>query len=214
MESLISVLLAAAIIPPSFVQAQPLVIDPAGYALSPVPAANWSSFYGGFHGGAAGGTLTLEPGNTEIDGAGLLAGVQLGFRQQFDMITLGVQTDLSSSSAVTDTSLSGVRGTLEAYGSTTLRAGVAPADPFLVYALGGIAYGHGTGSYNGERASNWHTGWTVGAGIEMAVNEDVNLFAEYAYAALGPRTYTFSGPVSADAGYDLHILRTGFNFKF
>lgn len=184
----------------------------------PAPAdivvSDWTGFYIGAHGGYGAGTMFFDPPGAEQDVSGWLGGVQLGYRQQFDQFVLGIQTDLSATNISSDEAGGDPDDTLDWYGSTTLRAGFSPSEMFLVYALGGVAYSGATG-YNGvDGASNTHLGWTAGLGAEVAVTQNVSLFAEYAYSSFGNETYSFPGPLDIEANYDIHTIKAGLNFSF
>ena len=60
-----------------------------------------------------------------------------------------------------------------------------------------------------------HNGWTIGAGTEYAVTDNVLLRAEYLYTDLGTRNYlggVFAGGV--DANVNFSTVRAGVSFKF
>lgn len=114
---------------------------------------------------------------------------------------------------------------------------------WLVYATGGLAMSRVTirNSYSDDFLSNGFqlalegadrsslkTGWTVGAGLEVALTQNWSLKAEYLYVNLGSvdllGQFHFHDPNSAGAGYtqglgvsaDLtaQVARFGVNFKF
>jgi outer membrane immunogenic protein len=174
------------------------------------PVSSWSGFYAGIHGGYSWGTAEVD--GIDYDASGWLAGAQIGFRQQMDVFVLGLQTDLSLANLSTDLD-DDTSGTLDWYGSTTIRAGVAATDAVLIYGLAGIAYGGMTASSLGETLDNTHLGWTAGVGAEVAVTENVSLFGEYAYTSFGDQTYSFIGGDS-DLNADFHTVKAGLNFSF
>ena len=109
----------------------------------------------------------------------------------------------------------------------------------MVYGTGGAAYGGGNGylnAFDNLAGLAWHgapsstrVGWTIGAGAEYAITDNITLKAEYLYVDLG--SSTFSTPAAAfpvasnlaafnglyatgKINYDASIFRAGVNYKF
>ena len=84
---------------------------------------------------------------------------------------------------------------LDWFGTARGRVGFLPAERILLYATGGLAYGHVTGSsligVSGANAvdfgswSRTQAGWTVGAGAEAALGGNWSIKFEYLYMDLG-----------------------------
>jgi len=184
-----------------------------------VAANDWSGFYIGAHGGFGTGVITLEsdvidPSDLEQDVDGFFGGLQLGYNIQTDTLVFGVQTDLSLSGIHYEEDGDGANDTIDWFGTTTARLGVA-LDGVLPYVKAGIAYGGGTGHAMDEEDTQTAFGWTAGVGVEVALADNISAFAEYNYIDLGQVTYEFSlpvGDVGADA--DLHTIKAGLNFSF
>jgi outer membrane immunogenic protein len=105
----------------------------------------------------------------------------------------------------------------------------------MLYATGGVAYGGGSSSFtvfdsfndifaSGSPSSS-RVGWTVGAGAEYAITNNITIKGEYLYYNLGSHTFqsTLAGPfatlfpgVVATTKYtfDGSIVRAGVNYKF
>ena len=222
---------------------------------------NWSGVYAGAHLGygwadadailsplpsalfTAARHQVLDPGP-----AGILGGAQVGYNMQKGMWVVGVETDLS----LTDMDATKVRSPIigtngtpwvgtgsgitahqdtDWFGTLRLRAGVVPAPKVLLYATGGLAYGHvnysantnfGTGNIQ-YRASTDSTkvGWTIGAGAEYAINNKWSVKTEYLYYDLGNETYTANGSplnppyqVRYEFETTAHIVNIGVNYRF
>lgn len=176
--------------------------------------------------------------------SGFVGGVQAGYNFQSGSMVYGVETDIqysnveaklsgsvSSSIFGLDASASGsVKGSVEWFGTTRARVGFTPTDRFLVYGTGGVAYGKyklkAEGSYDigdindtgSVSTSKSKVGWTVGAGTEYAITDNLTFKAEYLYTNLGRWNLLELG--DADAGLklssklDFHTVRVGLNYKF
>jgi outer membrane immunogenic protein len=192
---------------------------------------DWSGFYAGLTTGygLANSTSTGVPSATvqNIGLGGAIVGGNLGFNNQFDNFVLGVEGDLSwsgltgSAACVTAPALtcSGDVDWLATFGG---RAGVV-VDQALLYATAGLALSGvearvtppdpgSSGVYSAVGL-----GWSVGAGVEVAVTETVSLKAEVSHINLGS-VQAPAGTVGAANAYDLtgsaNVFKVGLNFGF
>lgn len=192
----------------------------------------------GFTGAAAGGSY--NPFSAKSNG--FIGGFQVGYNQQFDMFVAGVEADLSylgnrrstgsTNVAGLPANVTGVQGSsrLDWLGTVRARAGVA-VDQVFFYGTGGLAFGNpdhrltltapgGAVTHRGT-SSDTRFGWTLGAGAEFAVMDNLTFKAEYLYYDLGRSTVTASG-IGANAGTSNsarfentgHIVRAGMNYRF
>jgi opacity protein-like surface antigen len=183
-------------------------------------STDWSGFYAGAHVGYGVGTLHLDPeialdidaDDVDEDVSGWLVGGQIGYNFQADSLLFGIQSDLAWSGIAYDEDGDGENDTIDWLGSTTGRIGFV-AGSVVPYLKGGIAYGGGTGHLGDEEDSQTHIGWTVGAGVEVAVSDNMSLFAEYDYYDLGAATYEFT-PGTVDVDATLHTIKAGLNIGF
>lgn len=196
------------------------------------PSTDWTGFYAGAFGGIGGADFDLVP--VGVPGAGFLstgrgglAGIQVGGDYQMDSFVVGAVADIAVTNIEGTTSITsgGVtvayNSRLDYLGTIRARAGFLPTDSLLIYAHGGFAYGRSTPSLSvnganvpGLVATN-RTGWTIGAGLEYAVTDNVSVLTEYAYTDLGNPTITDgSVPGQATESLKLHTLKAGVNFKF
>ncbi|UXM95135.1 porin family protein [Bartonella sp. HY329] len=121
-------------------------------------------------------------------------------------------------------------------GATRVRVGYA-MDRFMPYVAGGVAYtkvetsGQNyltsanpaaptvqAGSVLGYNTSNTMTGWTIGAGVDYAVTDNVLVRLEYRYADYGDKTNTYthtSGQTFKEkVDYKSNDVRVGVAYKF
>ena len=134
--------------------ADPIVVSvqsqPEGIPVAGAPV-DWSGFYAGIYGIAAG---------DRDDGTGLGLGVDLGVNTQGDVVLIGAEVALQ---ATTGESLD------TAYGQVTGRAGLLLTDEVVIYAAAG--YGFELGGSAGDVLA--------GGGVEMAVSDSLSLRAQY-----------------------------------
>lgn len=187
------------------------------------PADDWSGFYAGVFGGYGSGNTRVTPSalipTTDLSTSGWLLGVTAGVNQQYDTFVLGLEGDVAWANIGGTTALGAVTGTSTTNWVGTLRgrAGVA-VDMALLYVTGGLAVGGvSTSTDTPTSFSSTHVGWTAGAGIELAVTEDVSLKAEYAYTDLGTQNdggVLASGAATSDIHPTFHAVKAGINFHF
>jgi len=211
------------------------------------PAYSWSGFYLGIEGGGAWGRTqytAADPGFPAFLGlpitnpfnvSGGLLGGTVGYNWQFSNWIVGAEGDLSwvSKSGTNNDILpftpAWTNTTKEMWlGTGRLRLGFTPADRWLVYATGGFAVAGveatvdaaatGAGIFS-QTQTRW--GWTVGGGVEAAINRNWSLKAEYLYVDLQNGTYFSPDIVSAGqtiitrtVTLNNNILRAGINYKF
>jgi len=201
---------------------------------------NWSGPYVGVEGGAGWGSSRHADDNGfdsgDFQNKGGLVGGEVGYNWQLSQIVFGVEGDMSWSD-IAGRSIGGIDGTcggdanpncrtrLDDLGTVRGRVGLA-IGPFLPYATGGLAFGEvqgGEGNPGDTDAfgsgSTYRTGWTAGAGVEMAVTQQLSAKLEYLHVDLGDGpvfTDTFSDGSSASESVNFHtdIVRAGVAFRF
>jgi outer membrane immunogenic protein len=113
------------------------------------------------------------------------------------------------------------------FGTFRGRAGFTPAEHWLIYATGGLAYGQVTTNealnVNGAsvllNSNAFRLGWTAGAGIETAFWDRWSAKLEYLYVDFGSINDTLAGiapisPVITHSRVTDHIVRLGINYRF
>lgn len=193
--------------------------------------------------------LVMAPGRSGRNTSSFTGGGQIGYNYQWDAAVIGVETDLNYA-RLSRTGVAGVvsaagtmnaslRSEVEWFGTLRARLGFMPMDQLLVYATGGLAYGsvkariEGTSGLlgvarGGERsASKTRVGWTLGAGVEYALTNNISMKGEYAYVDLGRQRHNASGLTFIDTAGQLvtanmgmrsdsrfHVVRAGLNYRF
>ncbi len=218
-----------AVFAPAAYAADLIVVDPAAPMAMTDAGFDWSGFYAGLNAGYSGGQATsVNVGTgavTNIPVSGGLLGGTIGFNAQMDSFVLGVEGDVAWS-GVTGTAACAVapfncQGNLHWLGTIKGRAGVA-LDSVLLFATAGLAAGGVSANVTPAAPgitntfSGTMTGWTVGAGVELAVTDAVSVKAEYNYVSMGglqAPAGTLSGS-AVDLTSVNHVAKVGVNFHF
>ena len=215
---------------------------PVNKAPAMAPAAyNWTGCYLGISGGgnwgssrvtSASGEFSGLPITNDFDLSGGLLGGTVGCNYQVGSWVFGVENDLSWTNKTgtgRDIPPFNVAATneLKEKWIDTLRgrAGFAWDRAFL-YATGGVAFAGTSLTVCGPGAcandSQTRTGWTLGAGLEYAVWENVSLKLEYLHVDFGTDRYMNPAITVPGVGtFDTRdvrltddIVRAGVNWRF
>jgi iron complex outermembrane recepter protein len=202
----------------------------------PAPPFSWTGVYlglnGGYSFGASDWTRTvLGDSSGNFATSGFLFGGTVGANYQIGAFVFGVEGDgdwADASGFGTFTTASFCAGaclTSDSWLATARgRAGYA-LDRLLVYGTGGAAFGDVRANFSNDPVnSTAEVGWTVGAGVEVAVAANWTAKAEYLFVDLGdglctadcalqhPRT----SPTIPDIAvkFNESLVRAGINYKF
>lgn len=184
----------------------------------------------------------LQPSTVNPDPSGVEGGAQFGFNLQRGRFVYGIEADVSGSDMngsrtggpFSEYGHAGFRSYwlshqgLDWYGTLRPRIGYTLAPALLVYGTGGLAFGHASYSANfggpgysyPASISSTKAGWTLGAGLEYALNARWSVRLEYLYVDLGSETaignrsqaYPFEAKYAWDTAF--HVVDAGLNFKF
>jgi outer membrane immunogenic protein len=174
-------------------------------------------------------------------------GGQLGYNYQVGILVFGLETDfnyngtddssyvnrpLLPTSRFVGDFVHTVKQQVDYFGTLRARFGFTPADRFLIYGTGGLAYGDvssrsnvlftGTEDNYIGSSSGLQAGWTLGAGSEYALTGNWSVKIEYLYIDLGSTSYTYAAQprfgnsytYTTDLDTTQHIIRMGLNYKF
>lgn len=188
---------------------------------APAAVGDWTGAYVGGHIGWVSGNVDWElvpqPGPADSYGIdGWLLGAQAGYNWQVDTFVLGIEGDVSLGDVTSDLDETGfIERQVNWEASLRARAGVT-FDAILLYATAGVAALNTTSELFGVLDdTQTHVGWTVGAGIEAMVAENVSAKLEYRYSDYGTQTYDFlPSPIVSDSTITAHSLTAGVNFHF
>jgi outer membrane immunogenic protein len=172
------------------------------------PAQDWSGIYLGVLLGYSFGEADVG-GLPSPDIDGFDGGAYAGYNYQVDNFVFGVEGDALLSGV--DGSTGGVNVEQNWSGSLRARAGYS-LESFLLYGTGGLALAGFEASSGGNSDSDTHLGWTIGAGVEGMITENVTARVEYRYTDYEDKTYNLGAPTSVDPS--TNSVRAGVGVKF
>ena len=190
---------------PAPVYAPPYVPPPP----PPPPPFSWSGFYVGINGGfgfaSAIADISSQLWTADLNGA--VAGGQIGGNYQAGAFVLGLEADMQWSGQTVSTAIDTIK--LPWFSTVRVRAGAA-IDHVFFYSTGGLVVA--TASDAATSLSNTNVGWTIGAGTEVALNENFSIKVEYLFMETN---FSAQGPsVTETATVDDSIFRAGLNYRF
>jgi len=189
------------------------VVPPAQPVVA-APVFSWTGPYVGINGGYGWGTSNFSApfATGSFDLSGGLVGGTLGYNYQVGQAVFGLEGDLDWSGIKGSAACAGTRCETRNNWLSTVRGRLGYSfDRFMPYITGGLAVGDietNVAGIGGGRDTK--AGWTVGGGIEAALNGPWSAKLEYLYVDLG-RGGTVLG---SDAEFKSHILRAGLNYRF
>ena len=220
---------------PNYLPAAPIA-DPLA------PTFSWTGFYVGAHGGYSwgrdrtseyfNGSNVVIGGPFKFNGNGVFGGIHAGGNYQYGSLVAGIEADAD---------VAGVRGgfydppnlaafnpggvvrmRINAQGSLRGRLGFA-LDRLLIYGTGGLAladirysYGNPTSGVT-DKTSRVRSGYTVGAGLEYAVTDNLTSSIEYRYSDFGTYNYISTAAFVGVTGGQRprsNAVRVGLGYKF
>lgn len=203
---------------------------------APNPAFSWSGFYLGADVGYSWGrdhlveyftaTNVFTGFEQKYNPNGVSGGVYAGANYQFGSTVLGFEADFEPTRITggwSDPLVGGAGDTsINWQGSARGRLGYA-VDNVLFYGTGGLAFGKIGHTYTNiltgisETTSSVRTGWTAGAGVEVAFTRNILVRAEYRYTDYGQSRYdsvtSFPG-LSGTQEPRFSSVRVGAAYKF
>jgi outer membrane immunogenic protein len=192
---------------------------------------------------ALGGITGVDNFTASGNLGGWLGGIQAGYNWQTGSMVLGVEADIDFATIKGDPSVAPMTNfgfpiagssyqaheQIKWFGTARGRIGFTPTNQLLVYATGGVAFGRvdysastsfsaGTLQYVGSEIVT-KSGWTLGAGTELAIGNNWSAKVEYLYYDLGSKTLNATSPlttqytVQTDFATRGNLVRVGLNKK-
>jgi outer membrane immunogenic protein len=184
------------------------------------PGFDWTGYYAGLQAGYGWGPSAITgtqgaPFAASPDINGGFVGGHVAGLWQFDKAVLGAEADLNYASigGTADASPGNTLGTdIKWFGSVNAKAGYA-TDRLLVYGMGGIAFAGVETSQAAFADTRTGTGWTIGAGVDYALGNNVVVGAQYRYYDFGKEHFDVPDVLS-DRDQDVKLQTLGVNFSY
>lgn len=200
----------------------------ASYQRAPYvsPAYSWTGFYIGAMGGygwsdtvrASVGGLTVSASSNNLKGG--FGGGTLGYNWQTGNFLFGLEADAAWSDIKYSETVLGVTlaDKIESFGSVTGRFGYV-ANTALWYVKGGYAWADNQISAAALGAtfseSRFHSGWTIGGGLEYMFVPNWSGKVEYMFADYSNSKYlTAFIPGGIGLGFTVNTVKAGVNYHF
>ncbi|MDG4881220.1 outer membrane protein [Mesorhizobium sp. WSM4884] len=187
------------------------------------PGFDWTGYYAGLQAGYGWGSSDIsgtEPFAASPDLDGGFVGGHVAGLWQFNQAVIGARAELNYAS-IDGSALLGpgnsVGTDIKWLGSVNAEAGLA-ADRWLVYGVGGVAFAGIETSQDaatGFAKTRAGTGWTIGAGVDYALSNNIVVGAQYRYYDFGKEHFDVPDDFSdRDQDVKLHTLGVNFSYKF
>jgi high affinity Mn2+ porin len=192
----------------------------------------WTGFYAGGHVGYGRGRASTTLSDPAPSGASnsfgsLFGGAQFGYNYLWTpRILLGVEADISFPNYLSADDVAASR--------TTATTDVARKIDYIATLRGRLGYVFGRSMIYGTGGLAWTqarfeqrpgvsddqneilrmaTGWTAGAGTEVAIAPRWSTKLEYLYTRFGSTNVTFPSGARYESSFDIHTVRLGLNWK-
>jgi outer membrane immunogenic protein len=185
---------------------------PAAPPMTFDPVSSWAGPYAGISAGYGfGGRTSIDATGNDISTSGWMGGVFGGYNFQQGMAVYGIEGDVNYSRLDGDNA--GVDSRTSLDGSLRGRLGAAVTDDILVYGTAGVAAERQriTDQVTGARDSNMMLGYTVGAGADVKLTDQVFGRLEYRYTDYGSKAFD---SVGSDADTRNNRVSVGLGVKF
>ena len=134
-----------------------------------------------------------------------------GYQRQSGNIVYGAEADVGYNAVNGDAAGTDVETGVD--GSLRARLGYAPNNRVLVYGTGGVAAADAEVSDGAGDDSQTLIGYTVGAGADVKLTDQIFARGEYRYTNFGEETFN-TGSGNQDVDIDSHRVGAGIGFKF
>jgi outer membrane immunogenic protein len=236
MQKLMSELVAATALSvlaaPSFAADLPARVPAAPVVPAAIPY-NWTGFYAGVNVGYgwADASASATLGGTSVSASetldGVIGGGQIGYNWQTGNFVVGIEADIQASGQkhTVDGSILGVgfseTDKITYFGTVRGRLGWAMGR-WLPYVTGGWGYGEVKSEFNVNglgtfSASESHSAWVLGGGVEAALVGNWTGKIEYLYLDTGDLDGSFAtgaGTLTTTTRVKDNIVRVGLNYRF
>ena len=179
------------------------------------PVSSWAGPYAGLHlGYGFSGSVDDETNANDIATKGWLGGAFGGYNMQNGQFVYGAEADVNFSGV--DGANAGLAARSRIDGSLRARAGVAVNDDILIYGTAGVAAERLRVTHvpTADSDTNVMVGYTVGAGTDVKLTDQVFARAEYRYSDYGSKTFDLPGVGNPSVDSSNHRVTLGVGIKF
>lgn len=170
----------------------------------------------GWGGAYVGGGVTYDwgrfGGSDERDANAVGGTLYGGYNFQNGQIVYGAEADVSYNGEDGSAGGAGLTGTQGVNGSLRGRVGY-DMNPFLIYGTAGVAAANHKLESATDEDSQAAVGYTVGAGVEALVTDNIVARVEYRYTDYASRDFDIDG-AKVSRGFDDHSVKVGIGVKF
>ncbi len=170
----------------------------------PLNAYSWAGPYLGANLGYAWGSVHNNPTKP----SGFAGGLTAGYNWQSGPMVFGAEADIQATGA--NETFAPWKFSNPWFGTVRGRVGYA-FNNIMFFGTGGLAFGELRGETFGLSETHTRAGWTVGAGTEFGLTQNLSAKIEYLYVDLANSNFTITG---ASNGYRFGLLRAGVNYRF
>ena len=177
------------------------------------PVSTWAGPYAGVQlGYGFGGSADDKTNGNDVGTKGWLGGAFGGFNMQNGQFVYGGEADVNYSNIKGSNAGLSARSRID--GSLRARAGVAVTDDVLLYGTAGVAAERLRVTDNVDSDTNMMVGYTVGAGADVKLTDDVFARAEYRYTDYGSKNFDLPGVGNPKVDSSNHRVMMGVGIKF
>lgn len=184
---------------------------------APQQTIDWSGIYvggnlgwnfGHFDNQTRGASLSTRDNGV---GGGLYTGYNF---QVSPNVVVGAEADFSLTDLQETRNNGGINLESKSDWNSNIRARVGYSfDRYLVYGAGGLAIADLEVSGNGDSDSKTALGWTLGAGGEAAITNNVSARLDYVYQDFGSQDFNLNG-TGVSSEFSNSQIRMGLGYKF
>jgi len=206
--------------------------EPAPAAPVAAPTYDWTGGYVGLQTGWSWANVETDynfgpvagpTGSFDVDSDGWTLGARAGWDYQWNWAVLGIQGDINwldvdgDGNGGTTTVVNGMEANWLASLTGRIGAGI---DRFHPYVLGGVSYVdyEHNNSYApaalADSDDDGDFGWTLGAGLEVAVTDNISVTGEYRHYWFNDKNITYANGSTAKFDTDMDAFTVGVNWRF
>lgn len=193
---------------------------PGSYEVVPAPqqTIDWTGIYLGANLGWAFGHFENRSGgisDLDVSTNGVTGGLYTGYNYQINPnVVVGAEADFSLTDLEDSTTGGGLTVQSKSDWNSNIRARLGYTfDRYMIYGAGGLALADLEVNGNGDSDSKTALGWTLGAGGEAAITNNVSAKLEYVYQDFGEEDFNLNG-TAVSSNFNNSQVRFGLGYKF